>query len=457
MPCSFGPTLMKASLLKYWDSIRTSFWFLPSLMAFGAMLLAAGTITLDAAIAGAWMAQFAYAGDADGAAEVMSTIAGSMITIAGVVFSMTLVALTLASSQHGPRLLSNFMSDKPNQVVLGTFIATFIYCLLILRTIRGGEDPFVPHLSVTTGVLFALVSLGVLIYFIHHVAMSIQADEVIARVNRDLLRGIDRLFPTDIGQAQPGEASADSQPPATFDQDAGTISANGDGYLQRIDPDKLLRLAMRDHLVLRLERQPGHYVVKDRPLVSVWPAHKITEALVTEVNNAMVLGHQRTAAQDLEYLLNQLVEVAVRALSPSMNDPFSAIVCVDRLGSALYRLAQREMPSAYRYDDDHQLRLITLPMTLPRLLDVAFNKIRHYGRTSVAVTERLLETFAILAEVAVRPADQRALIRHADMVVRGARDALPEKEDRRLVEEQFQAVHRALRTASIRLLQEEPA
>lgn len=443
---------MKATLLKYWDNIRSSFWFLPSLMALGAMALAGTTVAVDGAIAGPWMAQFAYAGDADGASEVMATIAGSMITITGVVFSMTLVALSLASSQLGPRLLSNFMSDKPNQVVLGTFIATFIYCLLILRTVRGGEDPFVPHLSVTTGVLFALVSLGVLIYFIHHVAMSIQADEVIARVNQDLLQGINRLFPEDIGQAQSRQAATDMDtlPPATFDRDADSINSNGDGYLQRIDPDKLMRLAVKHHLVLRLERQPGHYVVKGRPLVRVWPAPTITDDLVAEVNKALVLGRQRTAAQDIEYLINQLVEVAVRALSPGMNDPFSAVTCVDRLGSALYRLAQREMPSPYRYDTDHQLRLIATPVSLPRLLDVAFNQVWHYGRTSVAVTMRLLETFALLAEVIVRPADQRALLRHADKVAKGARDALPDKADHRLAEEHLQVIHSDLRATRMR-------
>ncbi|MEX1057221.1 MAG: DUF2254 domain-containing protein [Natronospirillum sp.] len=437
---------MKATLLKYWDNLRSSFWFLPSLMALGAIALSAFTVTLDGAVAGVWIAQFTYAGDADGAGEVMATIAGSMITITGVVFSMTLVALSLASSQLGPRLLSNFMNDKPNQVALGTFIATFIYCLMILRTIRRGEDPFVPHLSVTTGVLFALASLGVLIYFIHHVAMSIQADEVIARVNQDLLRGIDRLFPDGIGHEQPlpdGLASG-ALSPETFDSDSGVITSYSDGYLQRIDPDLLMGLAVKNQLVMRLEKKPGEYVVNGRPLIWITPAHKITDNLITNVNRALILGRQRTAAQDIEYLLNQLVEVAVRALSPGINDPFSAIACVDRLGSALYRLAQREMPSSYRFDEAHHLRLITPPTSLPHLMDVAFNQVRHYGRTSVAVSVRLLDTFALLAEVLVRPVDQRALICHADMVASGAHDALPEKEDRNRVEEHHQAVHRAI-------------
>ena len=176
---------MRAQLLKYWDRIRSSFWFLPSLMACGAVALALATVALDGSVTDDWLQTLAwvYTGGAEGASAVLETIAGSMITIAGVVFSLTLVALSLASSQFGPRLLRNFMRDTANQVVLGTFVATFLYCLLVLRTIRRADEvAFVPHLSVTLGVLFAIASLGVLIYFIHHVSVSIQADEIIARV-----------------------------------------------------------------------------------------------------------------------------------------------------------------------------------------------------------------------------------------------------------------------------------
>jgi uncharacterized membrane protein len=173
--------IMKAQLLKSWDNIRSSFWFVPALMAVGAVMLAIATVAADRTSTNTWLraASWVYSGSAEGASVVLGTIAGSMITIAGVVFSMTLVALSLASSQLGPRLLRNFMRDKTNQMVLGTFVATFVYCLLVLRTIRRvDEGAFVPHVSVTIGVLFALASLAVLIHFIHHVSLSIQADEI---------------------------------------------------------------------------------------------------------------------------------------------------------------------------------------------------------------------------------------------------------------------------------------
>ncbi|NDP40395.1 MAG: DUF2254 domain-containing protein, partial [Rhodoferax sp.] len=194
---------MKTLLLKYWDRLRSSLWFVPAVMAWLAVALAFGAVELDKAVDEDWLQRlsWSYSGGAEGASLPLGTVAGSMIAIAGTVFSMTLVALSLASSQLGPRLLRNFMRDTANQVVLGTFVATFVYCLLVLRTIRRADEvTFVPHLSVSIGVLLAMVSIGVLIYFIHHVSVSIQADEVVARVGRELEDGIDRLFPGHLGK-----------------------------------------------------------------------------------------------------------------------------------------------------------------------------------------------------------------------------------------------------------------
>lgn len=441
---------MKAHLLKYLDLIRSSFWFLPSLMTGGAIALALSTTALERAVEGEWLqtAVWAYTGGAEGASSVLGIIASSMITITGVVFSMTLVALTLASSQLGPRLLRNFMRDTTTQVVLGTFIATFVYCLLVLRTIRRADEiAFVPHLSVTIGVAFALASMGVLIYFIHHVSVSIQADQVIARVGRELAEGIDRLFPEQIGR---GQAQLEIEPPGagipeTFDQEARPTAAAGDGYLQRIDADALMALATKEDVVLRVERRPGHYVVAGSPLVMVWPGDGATEEFAAQVNSAFVLGSQRTAAQDVEFSVQQLVEIAVRALSPGINDPFTAIACLDWLGSALCRLAQREMPSPHRYDGQGRLRMVAPAITFPGILDTAFNQIRQNARSNAAVTTRLLETIVVIAGVLHRQGDRIALWRHAGMIARGAREGLPEYEDRRAVEERYQAASRALR------------
>lgn len=441
---------MKVQVFKTWDRVRSSFWFLPALMAGGAVVLAFATVALDTPVTDWLMRKWGltYTGGAEGASSLLGAIAGSMITIGGVVFSMTLVALSIASSQLGPRLLRTFMRDTATQMVLGTFVATFLYCLLVLRTIRrADENAFVPHLSVSLGVLFAVVGVGVLIYFIHHVSVSIQANEIVARVGTELIKGIDRLFPEHIGRGAP---RIPAEPPDagfldTFDREARPIGSDGDGYLQFVDGDALMELATQEDVVIRLERRPGHYVVATRPLALVWPGNKVTDELRDGVNSAFALGNQRTSGQDIEFAVNQLVEIAIRALSPGLNDPITAMTCVDRLGSALCRLAQRDMPSPYRYDSQDQLRVMTPVFTFPDVTDAAFNQIRQYGRSSAAVTIRLLETIAEVAKSVHRSEDRVALFRHARMIARGAVGGLPEDEDRQAVEERFQIAARLLR------------
>jgi uncharacterized membrane protein len=440
-----GFKTVKIALINYWDRIRSSFWFVPSVMAGGAIALAYGVIALDEAATDhrlrvpAW----AYSGSAEGATAMLSTIASSMITIAGVVFSITLVALSLASSQLGPRLLRNFMADKPNQVVLGTFIATFLFSLIVLRAIRRPDEGlFVPHLAVALGVLLAIASLGVLVYFIHHVAVSIQAENVIARVGAELAEGIDRLFPEAIGKNATGRAA----PPKPLAGDSCPIGAAKDGYVQLIDGDALLALAAADDLILQVERRPGQFVVKDRTLVRVWPGDRVDDRTRARISAAFVLGNQRTPVQDVEFSVSQLVEIAVRALSPGVNDPFTAVACVDRLGAALSQLAQREMPSAERFDEENNVRVITPTTSFPDIVDAAFDQIRQHARISAAVTIRLLETIEVVAHATQRPADRAALRRHAEMIARGSLQSLHEKEDRRTVETRFLAAMQVLDT-----------
>lgn len=439
---------MRGQFFKYWDRIRSGFWFLPAVMTGVAVALAFVSVTVSEPMT-EWFTLhlgWTFTGGAEGASAVLGIIAGSMITIAGVVFSMTLVTLSLASSQLGPRLLRSFIRDSATQVVLGTFIATFLYCLLVLRTIRRAEEAaFVPHLSVTLGVLLAVASVGVLIYFIHHVSVSIQANEIAARIGKELIEGIDRLFPPErIGRGTPGTPM---EPPEagsleSLDRDARPVGADGNGYLQFVDGAALVALATEEDLVVRLERRPGDYVVAGCPLALVSPGSRVTDRLAEQVCSLFVLGHTRTSDQDIEFGVNQLVEIAVRALSPGVNDPFTAITCVDHLGAALCRLATRDVPSPYRHDVEKQLRLIAPADAFPEITDAAFNQIRQYGRSSAAVTIRLLETIAVVAGFTRRPQDRATLLRHTEMIARGANEGLPEAEDRRAVQERCEAASR---------------
>ena len=441
---------MRALLLKYWDRLRSSFWFVPATMACLAAVLAVCAVELDKAVTEDWLQRlgWSYSGGAEGASLLLGTVAGSMIAIAGTVFSMTLVALSLASSQLGPRLLRNFMRDTANQVVLGTFVATFVYCLLVLRTIRRADEvAFVPHLSVSIGVLLAIVSIGVLIYFIHHVSVSIQADEVVARVGRELEDGIDRLFPGHLGKpgSEASKAPSEADLAAAFAREARPVGALADGYLQQIDADALMALAAEEDLLLRLERRPGHYLVKGRAMVMVWPGDRVTETLVDKLNAAFVLGNQRTVGQDVEFSFQQLVEIAVRALSPGINDPFTAIACVDRLGSGLCRLARCDMPSTLRFDHHGRLRLVAQGPTFAGIVDTAFNQIRQSARSNPAVAIRMLEAITQIAGHVQRAPDVASLQRHTDMILRGAREAVPEPDDLLAIEATFTAATQALR------------
>lgn len=442
---------MKAQFFKYLDRIRSSFWFLPSVMALGTVGFALFTVRLDETLTADWLLSldWVYGGGAEGASAVLQAIAGSMITIAGVVFSLTLVALSLASQQFGPRMLRNFMRDTTNQLVLGTFIATFLYCLLVLRTIRRAEDTlFVPHLSVTFGLLFALTSLWVLIYFIHHVSVSIQADEIVARVGRELRDAIAQRF-ADQFRAVDGKevpAATDLSLPESFERESVAIAAEEDGYVHLVEDDALLALAEKHDAVIQVTHRAGHYVVAGSPLARVWPADRAAkDGLGDRVNAAFVVGNQRTPGQDVEFAVQQLVEIAVRALSPGVNDPFTAIACIDRLSSALYCLAHREMPSAHRLDEQHRLRVVLQPLSFAGITDLALNQIRQHAGRSAAVTIRLLEALEVVASGICRDGDVEILQRHADMIARGARDSLPEENDRQAVNDRYDAVVDELR------------
>lgn len=438
-----------AKLSKLWDSLHSSFWFVPTLMVVLAIGLSFLTIAIDQKQETNIMGEvgWAYSLGPNGSRAILSAIAGSMVSVATTAFSITIVALQLASSQFGPRLLRNFMQDTGNQVVLGTFISTFVYSLMVLRTINGVEEnEFVPHIAVTCGIGLAIASIGVLIYFIHHSASSIQVDQVIKKVGDDLDDAIDRLFPEKIGHSASKQRQKQSiaDIPPDFDRVSRSIQAGNSGYVQAIDDNQLMQIATEKHLLLRVQQYPGRFVVQGSELVRVFPEEKANKQIAAQINRAFVFGSQRTEQQDIEFSIDQLVEIAVRALSPGINDPFTAIRCIDQLSAALCHFAQREIPSPYRYDDSDQLRIIAEPITFADITDAAFNQIRQYGQSSVAVTMRLLEAIAVIATFTHRSSDQIALRRHADMIERGSQTGIGEELDRKAIKERYLAAMEAI-------------
>ncbi|HEX4132768.1 MAG TPA: DUF2254 domain-containing protein [Pirellulales bacterium] len=290
-------------------------------------------------------------------------------------------------------------------------------------TVNGTEaDQFVPHISVTIGLLLSLASVGVFIYFIHHAAESIQAENVIAAVSRDLHYAIDRLYPQSLGKESPEterDAEHERAPPkqdlpAGFDRKARPVTAAQSDYLQAVDVDRLLELAKQHDLVLSIEQRPGKFFFKGRDLVRVWPGAKLDDALAADVRAALCFGKRRTLVQDIEFAIDQLVEVAVRALSPCINDPFTAMNYLDRLGAALCLLAEKTIPSPFRYDDEGRLRVVTDRSSLAGIVDAAFNQIRQAARGNTSVTLRLLETITGVARHTRDPVFREALGRHAE-------------------------------------------
>jgi uncharacterized membrane protein len=334
------------------------------------------------------------------------------------------------------------MRDRGNQVVLGTFIATFVYCMLVLRTVRGengtgdaGGGAFVPHIAVTLAIVLALASLGVLIFFIHHAAVSMQAPTVIANVAAELCTGIDEMFPEEMGD----EAPAPSPPPddehaipggiEAWSNSVSTARAARSGYVQLIDDDRLMQIASENDLLLRVVHRPGRFVVEGDALALVSRVDHLSSEPLDEIRETFLIGSHQTPTQDVELAVNQLVEVAVRALSPGINDPFTAMTCVDHLGAALSRLATRRIPSSYRRDKHGRVRVIACPLAFPDVTETAFRQIRQYGRTSTAVLVRLLEAIANILPRVRRPEDREALLRQACLINEAA-GALPQASDR---------------------------
>ena len=438
---------MKTKFANIYEKLRASYWFLPSVMAIMAGALAFILVKLDLANEQRGLIDLSWISltGAAGARAILSTVASSMITVTGIVFSITIVTLSLASQQFGPRLLQNFMRDRGNQFVLGTVTSTYLFCLLVMRTVSDGPvSRFVPHLSILVAVLLAILCVGELIYFIHHVAESIQVTNVIAAVSRELAAEIHRRFPKKISEAvgeRETEYALEVLLPEGFNDQIRPVPALSSGYLQAVDLPGLLKLAEDRDLVIRIGHRVGHFIVAGTPLVEVWPGEAAnTEELAKSVNGFFITGHKRSQEQDLEFLINELVEIAARALSPGVNDPFTAISCINHLGVSLCDLAQRIFPPVLKKDGENRLRIIAYPTTFDRIVDAAFNQIRQYGRTHAAVTIRLLESIRVVLPFTCYPEQREVLLRQAAMIERGSHDGLPEEADRRDLHERYLAI-----------------
>ena len=422
---------MNRGFFKFAETVRSSYWFVPSVMAVLSLVLGALMVWLDVVVGSEWLEGIGWYQlvKPEGAHEVLSTVAGSMITVAGVVFSITIVAIAYASSQFGPRVLTNFMADRGNKVTLGTFIATFTYCLIVLRTIKGGEEgSFVPQMAVLVGLLLAFCSIGVLIYFIHHVPQSIHINNVVARIGRRLIHDVGKRFPDAIGEParERGAEDAPAGRPFAAGDDAGIRRVAGDatGYVQAVNDHALLSTAREHDLVLRLRYRPGDYLFAGRSLLEAWPAEHMDERAAAALRGAFTVGTQRTPAGDLEFLINELVEIATRALSSGINDPTTASTCIDWLGAGATEIARRRIPDSRRVDADGRVRVIALPDRFDDYVERAFGRLRQYAARDMNAALHLLRTFGEVAAGCRTSAQTAVLAAEAERLAGMAEDAL---------------------------------
>lgn len=377
---------MRSRIIALLEYLNASYWFIPAVMASAALVLALVTIGLDRQIdmTPTPATELFFTDSPEAARTTLSAIAGSMITVAGTVFSLTMVVLSLTSQQHGPLTLNNFMRDRANQFVLGTFTATFVYCLLVLQSVE--DESFVPTIATTIGLGLALFSLAVLIYFIHHVSDSIQAFRIIEGIGYDLMAAIKRLFPEAAGVA----SNETTTLPENFDPESFDVPVPVSGYIQVVDEQELLEIAEHFNIIIKMIHRPGHFVLQGNALVKIWPGKHVSEGLIHQIHETVTIGGRRTQAQDVMLLFEQLVSMAVRALSPGVNDPFTAMMCIDRLLEALAGLATRDLPTGYRHDRNGNLRIVTDAIRFEEAVRVAFDEIRHYGSSDPKVMWHLM-------------------------------------------------------------------
>ncbi len=424
------------------EQLRTNLWLVPIVQTLGIVVLFAITYTVDrSAYDGlirfpSWVLQ----GSADSARAVLATIAASIITVVGIVFSITIVALTLASTQFGPRMLRNFVRDPGTQVALGTFVASFSYATIALVSVGGGpHGDFVPHLSITVTFMLTLADVAVLIFFLNHIASMIQLPVVIANIAGTLDKEIAALDRSGELEVEAAHGPSHEELLARFADSGAPIRTPRSGYLQVIRHDSLLKIATKADAVIQLPYRPGHFVVAGQVIARVWPP-EAAESVAERLALGHITGAYRTLPQDISFGFDQLVEIGLRALSPAVNDTFTGMTCVDWIGDGLCRISTSWRPHRIRRDAEGNIRVIAFQPDFERLVERTFDTIRQAAVGMPAIMIRQLEALAKIMEQTPDRALQTPLIRQAEAIQRSSLATVADASDRDDVTERYEAV-----------------
>lgn len=376
------------------ERLRSSLWFTPSLFIGASIAASVALETLDRSLGRTISGErllIAFSGGPVAARAVLQTIAGSILTLTGLVFSITMLVLQLTSTQYSPRALRTFLLDRTSKVAMGVFLGTFTFALMGLRAVRSGTDqgdPFVPGMLVTGAFVLTLASLYMFLIYIHHIAQRIQASSIIATIAAESVNTLDRMYPNQVGiESEQEEASQVGEATAV-------VLAPRADYLVSIDERGLVELATEHDACFQFAQGVGAFTAEGQPLVHVFgrPTHEADEIL-----KHVHFGNQRTMEQDLAFGFRQLVDVALRALSPSTNDPSTAVGAVDRIHDLLRRLGARDFPRPVHRDDSGTLRLLTAPMTWEYFVRLASTELVHYGAGHPQIENRLAAMYDDLA------------------------------------------------------------
>jgi len=338
------------------------------------------------------------------AQAILTVIATSTMTVVSIVFAILLMTLTLASTQFSPRILVSFVRDHVTQWTLGVFLGTFCYCIAALPAARSLPQPFAPVATVAGAMALAPICVGWLVYFIHHISNAISVNNIVDRIRRETELVIDELMP---------DARRPFHPPETVGQFPGplavTLTSRGSGYVRYIDIARLRRMAKAYGVCVRLERRVGHFIPEGVPIMRLSRGDRITDERALDLLSAVDIGPTRTMQQDVEFGIVQIVDIALRAMSPAINDPTTAISCVDQLACIVIRWIGRVPPRGFYYDPPHVLRVAVPWIDLAGLLDLAFAQIRHYAVADAAVSLRLMRALGDIASTTVDPAIREVL------------------------------------------------
>ena len=392
----------KSNLLLLWHRTYTSYWFIPLVMSLVGIGLPYLTVQYDLELRDSFFTRsLAWLNftDRDVAHQLLTTVISSIINVISITFSLTMVVLTMAASQYGPQVLRNFMEDTSTKFVLGTFVSTFLYCLLTLR-ILGSIDATapVPFINVALALVFTMLAVGVLVFFIHHVSQRVQVDVIIKQLSKELLQAIDKLFPSKVGLQPEENAQAKKWQPDTAPV---AITTPVGGYVQSISGDDMLQQASQNNCVVEVLAKPGDFVVPGATLALIHQDQGGSTGTLSDkdrecLGKLFAIGARRTPIQDIEYTLEKISEIALRALSPGVNEPFVAIKCVDYLSLAMAELSNREPPDSRRVDSDGNLRIVVSPVGFEALLHGAFDPVVHYAGSDVNVMQSVIKAIGAI-------------------------------------------------------------